>query len=47
MPITTLAEIKFNLIPDDFPYSFKEAVRKASEITEIKNQDIFFLNNLF
>jgi hypothetical protein len=40
-------EIKFNLIPDDSPYSFKEAVKKASEITEIKNQDIFFLNNLF
>ena len=40
-------EIKFNLIPEDPPYSFKEAIRKASEITEIHNKDIFSLNNLF
>ena len=40
-------EIKFNLIPEECPYTFKEAVNKASEITEITGKDIFFLNNIF
>ncbi|MHB1664613.1 MAG: DUF29 domain-containing protein [bacterium] len=34
-------------IPDSNPYSFKEAVEKASEITGIQNEDVFFLKNLF
>jgi hypothetical protein len=40
-------EIKFDLISEKSPYTFKESVQKASEITGIQNQDIFFLNNLF
>ncbi len=39
-------DIKLSLIPEECPYSFKETVVKASEITEISNKDIFFLNNL-
>lgn len=40
-------EIKLNFIPEESPYTFKEAINKASEITEISSKDIFFLNNLF
>ena len=39
-------DIDFSLIPEESPYVFKEAIKKVSEITEISNKDIFFLNNL-
>ena len=39
-------EIKFNLIPEESPYTFKDAIDKAAEITGISSKDIFFLNNI-
>ena len=35
-----------DLIPDEYPYSFKEAIRKASGITEIQGKDVIFLENI-